>query len=586
MLSWRNDPSIPILGNSFILCSYRRSVDSRGDGTERRLSRHTRRGAKSDMTAYLDKLNAQQRRAVEHGGSELAEAGPLLIIAGAGSGKTNTLAHRVAHLIVNGADPRRMLLLTFSRRAAAEMSRRAAHITAGALQERGGANAAAMSWSGTFHAIGARLLREYAERIGLDRAFTIHDREDSADLMNLIRHDLGYSQTERAFPRQEHLHRDLFAHRQCRNSARRSARQPLSMVRRVGSGTARALAAYVEAKQRQHVLDYDDLLLYWAQMMTEPALAADVAERFDHVLVDEYQDTNRLQAAILLALKPNGEASPWSATMRSRSTRSAPRRCATFSTFPASSAPAPRSITLEHNYRSTQPILAAANAVIELAAERFTKNLRSDRASAERPYLVSVRGRSRAGALRRRAHSALPRVRAGAQESGRAVSHIASQRPARNRADAAQHPVRQIRRPAVSRSLAHQRRARVPALLRKPAATGSPVFAPCSCCPASDRRPPAARLMPWPTRADPVSALAALTPPAPPAADWPDFVETFQHVRSSAAGWPAELDRICRWYEPHLRAHPRRRRHAPGRPDTACPDRAGLIRAANASSPN
>ena len=217
MLSWRNDPSIPILGNSFILCSYRRSVDSRGDGTERRLSRHTRRGAKSDMTAYLDKLNAQQRRAVEHGGSELAEAGPLLMIAGAGSGKTNTLAHRVAHLIVNGADPRRMLLLTFSRRAAAEMSRRAAHITAGALQERGGANAAAMSWSGTFHAIGARLLREYAERIGLDRAFTIHDREDSADLMNLIRHDLGYSQTRAAFPRQEHLHRDLFAHRQRRN---------------------------------------------------------------------------------------------------------------------------------------------------------------------------------------------------------------------------------------------------------------------------------------------------------------------------------------------------------------------------------
>ena len=268
------------------------------------------RPSKGLMTAYLDKLNAQQRRAVEHGGSVLAEAGPLLIIAGAGSGKTNTLAHRVAHLIVSGADPRRMLLLTFSRRAAAEMSRRVAHITASALRERGERDDGdRFPGPALFTPIGARLLREYAERIGLDRAFTIHDREDSADLMNLIRHDLGYSQTERAFPGQEHLPRDLFARRECRE--RRSTRcsmQLLSVVRRAGKrNCARCSRAYVEAKQRQRVLDYDDLLLYWAQMMAEPALAADVSDRFDHVLVDEYQDTNRLQAAILLALKPNGK---------------------------------------------------------------------------------------------------------------------------------------------------------------------------------------------------------------------------------------------------------------------------------------
>ena len=149
---------------------------------------------------YLTKLNPQQRRAVEHGGAALAEAGPLLIIAGAGSGKTNTLAHRVAHLIINGADPRRILLLTFSRRAAAEMARRVGHITAQVFRERAMALTEAIAWSGTFHAVGARLLREHAERIGLDRAFTIHDREDSADLLNLIRHDLGYSKTEKRFP--------------------------------------------------------------------------------------------------------------------------------------------------------------------------------------------------------------------------------------------------------------------------------------------------------------------------------------------------------------------------------------------------
>jgi len=141
--------------------------------------------------AYLSRLNDEQRRAVEHGSRRLDSALPLLVIAGAGSGKTNTLANRVAHLVVCGVDPRRILLLTFSRRAAAEMQRRAERITAEALGTKGIRLAEGLHWSGTFHAIGARLLREYALDIGLDREFTIHDREDSADLMNLVRHDLG-----------------------------------------------------------------------------------------------------------------------------------------------------------------------------------------------------------------------------------------------------------------------------------------------------------------------------------------------------------------------------------------------------------
>jgi DNA helicase-2/ATP-dependent DNA helicase PcrA len=150
---------------------------------------------------YLQDLNPEQRRAVEHGVQKKRTVGPpLLVIAGAGSGKTNTLAHRVAHLIVHGADPGRILLMTFSRRAAAEMTRRVARIAA----KLGGTNSTvvsdALAWAGTFHAIGARLLREHAERIGLDPAFTIHDREDSADLMNLVRHEQGFSKTERRFP--------------------------------------------------------------------------------------------------------------------------------------------------------------------------------------------------------------------------------------------------------------------------------------------------------------------------------------------------------------------------------------------------
>jgi DNA helicase II / ATP-dependent DNA helicase PcrA len=149
---------------------------------------------------YLDDLNPEQRRAVTHGGESAVPGMPLLIIAGAGSGKTNTLAHRVAHLLVNGADPRRILLMTFSRRAAAEMTSRVARIARKVLAGNADAVTAALTWAGTFHGLGARLLREYTERIGLDPAFTIHDREDSADLMNLVRHELGLSGTHKRFP--------------------------------------------------------------------------------------------------------------------------------------------------------------------------------------------------------------------------------------------------------------------------------------------------------------------------------------------------------------------------------------------------
>jgi DNA helicase-2/ATP-dependent DNA helicase PcrA len=152
--------------------------------------------------SYLDRLNPEQRRAVEHGvgeGHGLSKR-PLLVIAGAGSGKTATVAHRVAHLIVSGADPRRILLMTFSRRAAAEMTRRAERFLRGAMGGGTDGMAYRLTWAGTFHAVGARLLRIYANEIGLDPAFTIHDREDSADLLNLARHQLGFSKMRARFP--------------------------------------------------------------------------------------------------------------------------------------------------------------------------------------------------------------------------------------------------------------------------------------------------------------------------------------------------------------------------------------------------
>ena len=152
------------------------------------------------IPAYLSGLNDAQRAAATYGAGVNDDNGPLLVIAGAGSGKTMTLAHRVAHLLAQGADPARILLLTFSRRAADEMTRRVARI-AGQLSRRHAQLAnAGFPWAGTFHSVGARLLREYAARIGIDPAFTIHDRADSADLLNLARHELDLAAKGKRFP--------------------------------------------------------------------------------------------------------------------------------------------------------------------------------------------------------------------------------------------------------------------------------------------------------------------------------------------------------------------------------------------------
>ena len=183
-------------------------------------------------------LNPEQKLAVEHGIGDPRGPGPLLVVAGAGSGKTAMLAHRVAALILAGADPKRIMLATFSRRAAAELGRRVERLLARRLAPEAAA-AATPAYAGTFHAIGARLLREYATRLGLDPQFTIHDREDSADLMNWARHEAGLGDTKERFPDQGDLPRDLFARRQRPRRAQGHARQMVSL----GRGARGALCA-------------------------------------------------------------------------------------------------------------------------------------------------------------------------------------------------------------------------------------------------------------------------------------------------------------------------------------------------------
>jgi DNA helicase-2/ATP-dependent DNA helicase PcrA len=342
---------------------------------------------------HLGELNEAQRAAVEYGihsGDHVHKAPPLLIIAGAGTGKTKTLTHRVAHLLLSGVDPRRILLLTFARRAAAEMTRRVEHICARAAGQRSRMPVDAIEWSGTFHAVGARLLRLHAESIGLDPSFSICDRPDAEDLMDVVREDLGYAATRNRFPKKGTC---LSIYSQVVNAQvglRETLQHAFPWCAEWEQDLGKLFGGYVAAKQAQGMLDYDDLLLYWAKMMAVPEIGARVAARFDHVLVDEYQDTNALQASILLGLRPNGtgltvvgDDAQSIYSFRSASVRN-------IIDFPALFDPPAHVTKLEQNYRSTQPILQACNAVISHASERFAKTLYSKRTGGAKPALAAV----------------------------------------------------------------------------------------------------------------------------------------------------------------------------------------------------
>ncbi len=328
---------------------------------------------------WLDELNPQQRAAATHGD------GPLLIIAGAGTGKTKTLAARVACLLERGVPAERILLLTFTRRAAQEMISRAEHYTR--HSSRPGVRSSRV-WGGTFHAVANRLLRLHGQSVGLTPDFTVLDQADAEDLLNLIRQEMGLHSREKRFPKKGTL---LEIYSKCVNS-----QQPLEKVvprdfpwcAGFDEEMARLFTAYTDRKQQIHVLDYDDLLLFWYHLMRTADGGPRTAERFDHILVDEYQDTNVLQADVLRAMaaaKRNitvvGDDAQSIYGFRAATVRNIldfPKH------FPGATV-----ITLEQNYRSVQPILDAANAVIARARQRFTKNLWSERRSEQRPLLVS-----------------------------------------------------------------------------------------------------------------------------------------------------------------------------------------------------
>jgi DNA helicase-2/ATP-dependent DNA helicase PcrA len=512
----------------------------------------------------LARLNPAQRAAVLHGDGEVA--GPLLVIAGAGTGKTNTLVHRLAHLVRAGADPRRILLMSFSRRAAAEMVRRAQRIAAETMGSKAEVLAQGLTWSGTFHAIGARLLREYAPAIGLDPGFTIHDREDSADLMALARHRLALAEGPRRFPAKATC---LAIYSRAVN-----AQAPLDVVLRDAfpwcaewNAELRALfAAYVEAKQASAVLDYDDLLLYWHGLVKEPALAAEIGGRFDHVLVDEYQDTNRLQAGILLGLRPDGRGLTVVGDDAQSIYAFRAAEVRNILDFPDAFSPRAAVVTLEQNYRSTPQILAAANGVIGEATEGFRKALRSDRPEGPRPRLATVW--DEAGQVDLVCRDVL-----AAREEGLALKEQAVL--FRTAHHSAPLEVELVRRniPFVKfgglkfLDAAHVKDVLATLRLLQNPRDRVSGFRVLQLIPRVGAATATAVLDALAASPDPAATLAAARIPGQAAGAWAEFVALFGRLGPGRLPWPGDLEAVRAWYEPHLE-----RRY-----DDASPRRADLL---------
>jgi DNA helicase-2/ATP-dependent DNA helicase PcrA len=324
---------------------------------------------------YQRLLNAAQYEAVT------ALNGPLLVVAGAGTGKTRTLVFRVARLVESGIDPQSILLLTFTRKASQEMLRRASALLDGRCERVAG---------GTFHSFANLVLRRFGAALGLASAFTILDRGDSEDVINLLRAGLGLDKKEKRFPRKQAIAELFSAMVNKARSLEALLEEEHAHLADHGDDLRRLLTEYTTYKATRQLLDYDDLLVKLHQLLAEhEAARRQLSQRYRFVMVDEYQDTNALQAAIvrLLATEHDNVMAVGDDAQSIYAFRGANFR--NIMDFPQLF-PGTRIIPLEHNYRSTQPILDLTNAIIAQAAERYTKMLFTTNDGGEAPYLIAA----------------------------------------------------------------------------------------------------------------------------------------------------------------------------------------------------
>lgn len=356
------------------------------------------------MKPWMEQLNDAQRQAVLHDG------GPMLVIAGAGTGKTKTLAARVAHLIDSGVEPDRILLLTFTRRAAAEMLSRVGDLV--------GREKSSRVWGGTFHSTASRLLRTFGRAVGVDPAFNVIDSDDSADLLDLVRADLGLGSGEKRFPRKSTL---AAIYSRIVNTRRPLSETVAAHFPWVGDhveSIGQLFDAFTRRKRQQRLLDYDDLLLYWHAMLQTNPVGTEIEDRFEHVLVDEYQDTNFIQADILKSLRRRnknvmvvGDDAQAIYAFRAATVENILQFPDAFESTTV--------VKLEQNYRSVQPILDASNRLMSRASHQFAKNLFSTRTSRQKPRIVTVQ--DEAEQCRRVCDAVLGRVEEGVNLHQQAV---------------------------------------------------------------------------------------------------------------------------------------------------------------------
>lgn len=508
--------------------------------------------------SHLENLNGQQRRAVTYG-EPLPEkgyrSGPLLILAGAGTGKTDTLAHRIAHLVIHRVDPARMLLLTSTRRVATEMRRRAYDIVKKALSEPlGGLSqtiSQRLSWAGTFHSIANRLLRHYARHLKLDPHFTVIDPSDAAELMDEVRAELGIATSGSGFADRQTCLRIYSRRVNTQSSLADTLARWFPDCARWESDLARLFRAYVERKQRAGLLDTDDLLFYWHAMMGETRLAQHAGRHFDHVIVDDGQDLNALQIQILLALKPDGSG----LTVAGDETQAAnPLSVPAQEGIPGLAArfqPPAEVVTLAQNYRSTQQVLDVANALLADAPRQQRRHLLSIRSQGTRPRYVTV---DDAQAQAEYVSSEILRRReTGASLRGQAILLRSAAQGEVLAAELARRKIPYVRQ-GVSRFLESEHVRDVMAVLRwadnpRNSVAASRVIRLLPGTTADDARRAIEHLQ---AQGGSFERLKGLEPPQSAALDWGKLVALMSTLTEPQRQWQGQVHLVREWYRPHF----------------------------------
>ncbi len=324
---------------------------------------------------YEDVLNPEQRKAV------MTLNGPVLVIAGAGSGKTRTLIYRVARLVETGIPPEAILLLTFTRKSAQEMLNRASELSDKRCQFVSG---------GTFHALAFKVLRSHAKSLGYENSFTILDRSDMEEVLRSLVTELKMNGKPARFPKRGTLANII--------SKAANLQQPVETLMLNEYGQFMEVAPliqklgkrYGDYKKTHQLMDYDDLIVCFRQLLMEnPAVRKELGDRYRYVMVDEYQDTNRIQADIVKWLAHDhqnvmvvGDDSQSIYSFRGADFRN-------MLDFP-NLFPNTTIIKLEQNYRSTQPILALTNALMAFAGEKYTKCLYTERKGGRKPKVIDT----------------------------------------------------------------------------------------------------------------------------------------------------------------------------------------------------